>query len=56
MGELTQRTFDDYKRTTDHFVSTFGARRLVEDLAAEERCVRGWPSGGDRHAWAWRSE
>ena len=32
-GELSQRTWDDYKTTTDLMVSTFGKRRLVDDVS-----------------------
>lgn len=35
-GEITQRTFGEYKRTTDRLVSDFGKTRLVDDLAAED--------------------
>lgn len=35
-GELTPRTFHDYKSTTDRVVAVFGKRRLVDDLAAED--------------------
>ncbi len=35
-GELTARTFAEYKLTTDRLVSAFGRTRLVDDLAAED--------------------
>jgi integrase len=35
-GEITSRTFDEYKATTDRLVSTFGSTRLVDDLAASD--------------------
>ncbi len=35
-GELGQQTFADYKIVTDLIVATFGAKRLVEDLAADD--------------------
>lgn len=31
-GEITPRTFDDYRSTTDRIIAAFGARRLVSDL------------------------
>jgi integrase len=47
-GELGQQTFADYKTVTDMLVATFGANRLVDDLAAgdfgllRERMVKQW--------------
>lgn len=35
-GEITNRTFRDYKSTTDRVVSMFGANRLVDDLASDD--------------------
>jgi len=35
-GEITPRTFDDYKATADRIVGTFGARRPVADLTADD--------------------
>jgi integrase len=35
-GEITARTFDEYKATTDRLVSTFSKTRLVDDLAADD--------------------
>jgi integrase len=35
-GELVQRTFDDYKRTTDRIVETFGRSRRVSDLTPDD--------------------
>jgi integrase len=35
-GEITARTFDEYKAMTDRLVSTFGKTRLVDDLAADD--------------------
>ena len=35
-GEITARTFDEYKATTDRLVSTFGKARLVDDLAGDD--------------------
>jgi integrase len=47
-GELGRQTFADYKIVTDLMVATFGAGRLVEDLAADDfailrdRMVKQW--------------
>lgn len=35
-GELSGRTFNDYKQTTDRLISQFGRSRLVADLAADD--------------------
>lgn len=35
-GELTPRSFAEYKAATDRLVATFGKVRLVEDLAADD--------------------
>ena len=35
-GELSPRSFLDYKRCTDRIVRAFGKQRLVEDLAADD--------------------
>lgn len=35
-GEITARTFAEYKSTTDRIVSTFGKSRLVDNLAADD--------------------
>jgi integrase len=35
-GEITPRTFDDYRSTTDRIVAAFGERRLVSDLAVAD--------------------
>jgi len=35
-GEITSRTFQEYRATTDRLVSTFGNHRLVDDLAADD--------------------
>jgi integrase len=35
-GEITARTFDEYRSTTDRLVSTFGKDRLVDDLASDD--------------------
>ena len=35
-GEITQRTFADYKSTTDRLIRQFGRSRLVEDLASND--------------------
>jgi integrase len=35
-GELTPRSFNDYKQATDLIVSAFGAHRLVSDLRSED--------------------
>ena len=35
-GEITPRTFDEYKQTTDRLVAAFGKDRLVLDLAADD--------------------
>ena len=35
-GEITPRTFAEYKSTTDRLVSTFGKNWLVENLAADD--------------------
>jgi Site-specific recombinase XerC len=35
-GEITPRTFDDYRATTDRVVADLGARRLVADLRADD--------------------
>src|SRR2546430_2639421 len=35
-GELTQRTWDEYKETTDLLVSQFGKGRLVDDLGPDD--------------------
>jgi hypothetical protein len=35
-GEITPRTLDDYRATTDRLVAEFGARRLVADLRADD--------------------
>ena len=35
-GEITNRTFIDYNRTTDKIVDHFGKSQLVEDLAPED--------------------
>src|SRR5262245_44861895 len=36
VGEITRRSFVDYKKTTDLIVAAFGANRLVDDLAADD--------------------
>src|SRR5262245_14880684 len=42
-GELGHQTFADYKVVTDLIVATFGANRLVDDLAAEDFAqLRDW--------------
>ena len=35
-GEITARTFSDYRETTDRLVTTFGKTRLVDDLASDD--------------------
>lgn len=35
-GEITPRTFHDYRAVTDRLLAVFGKRRLVEDLAADD--------------------
>jgi len=35
-GELSQRSFAEYKQTTDRLIAAFGKNRLVEDLAADD--------------------
>lgn len=35
-GELTARTFAEYRATTDRIIATFGATRLVDNLAADD--------------------
>src|SRR5262245_13289391 len=35
-GEIGQRMFLEYKTTTDRLVATFGAKRLVDDLASDD--------------------
>jgi integrase len=35
-GEITARTFAEYKQTTDRLVATFGKTRLVDDLASDD--------------------
>jgi integrase len=35
-GEITQRTFQDYKFTTDRLITRFGKSRVVEDIAADD--------------------
>jgi integrase len=35
-GEITARTFNDYRRTTDRLVAMFGKTRLVDDLASDD--------------------
>jgi integrase len=35
-GEMGLRTFNDYKGVTDQLVASFGANRLVDDLAADD--------------------
>ena len=35
-GEITLRSFDEYKQTTDRLVATFGRNRLVDDLASSD--------------------
>jgi hypothetical protein len=35
-GEITRRTFDEYKLTTDMLVSAFGKNRLVTDLDSRD--------------------
>lgn len=35
-GEITSRTFAEYKNTTDLLIAQFGKERLVDDLAAED--------------------
>lgn len=35
-GEITNRTFKDYKSTTDRIVSLFDKNRLVDDLASDD--------------------
>jgi integrase len=35
-GEISKRTFQEYRETTDMLIAAFGANRLVEDLAAED--------------------
>ena len=35
-GELTERTFVEYRQTTDRLVATFGKDRLVDDLASDD--------------------
>ena len=47
-GEIGRQTFADYKIVTDLLVATFGANRLVDDLAADDfgalrdRMVKQW--------------
>jgi len=36
IGEITDRTFADYYRSCKRIVSTFGKRRIIEDLAADD--------------------
>lgn len=35
-GEITSRTFNEYKATTDRLVATFGKNRIVDDLASDD--------------------
>jgi integrase len=35
-GELTQRSFDEYRATTDLLINRFGRERLVDDLLPED--------------------
>ncbi|MGE0378864.1 MAG: tyrosine-type recombinase/integrase [Planctomycetaceae bacterium] len=35
-SEITRRTFDEYRQSTDRIVSRFGRDRLVSDLAADD--------------------
>lgn len=35
-GEITPRTFTDYRATTDRLVTTFGKTRFVDDLASDD--------------------
>lgn len=35
-GEITARTFEEYRQATDRLVAEFGAKRLVDDLVAED--------------------
>lgn len=35
-GEITARTFHDYKSSTDRLIAVFGKNRLVDDLAADD--------------------
>jgi len=35
-GELSRRTFSDYKHTTDRLIAVFGNSRLVESLRPED--------------------
>ena len=35
-GELSSRTFSEYRQSTDRMVATFGGNRLVDDLAADD--------------------
>ena len=35
-GELSTRSFQEYKQTTDRIVAAFGKRRRVDDLAADD--------------------
>jgi integrase len=35
-GEITPRTFDDYRSTTDRIIVAFGERRLVTDLSTSD--------------------
>jgi hypothetical protein len=52
-SELGPRTFAEYKNVTDLLVSTFGANRRVDDLAADDspRSAPRWPPGGGRFDW-----
>jgi integrase len=35
-GEITRRTYAEYRGTADHLLAAFGAERLVDDLAADD--------------------
>lgn len=47
-GELTQRSFDDYKKAAERLVTEFGANRLLEDLGPDDfsalraKLAKGW--------------
>jgi hypothetical protein len=53
-GELSPRTWVEYRATTDLLIESFGKNRLVSDLrtddfAAMRKCTRGWAPGQIRH-------
>jgi hypothetical protein len=56
-GEITARTYAEYRATADRLLAQFGADRRVDDLDAGdfENSGRRSPSSGTRSGWEMRS-